>query len=50
MEFASFLKNLAYNIKSLSGFSKTSVKLTPDRTGIITLETLSKSDYMRIQL
>jgi len=35
MEFASFPKNLAYNIKTLSGFSKTTVKLTPDRTGII---------------
>jgi hypothetical protein len=32
MEFASFPKNLAYNIKTLSGFSKTTVKLTPDRT------------------
>ena len=35
MEFASFPKNLAYNIKTLSGFSKTTVKLTPDRTGKI---------------
>lgn len=35
MEFASFPKNLAYNIKTLSGFSKTTVKLTPDRTGRI---------------
>jgi len=35
MEFASFPKNLAYNIKNLSGFSKTTVKLTPDRTGKI---------------
>jgi len=35
MEFASFPKNLAYNIKTLSGFSKTTVKLTPDRTGNI---------------
>ena len=34
-EFASFPKNLAYNIKTLSGFSKTTVKLTPDRTGTI---------------
>jgi hypothetical protein len=31
MEFASFPKNLAYNIKTLSGFSKTTVKLTPDK-------------------
>ena len=35
MEFAAFPKNLAYNIKTLSGFSKTTVKLTPDRTGTI---------------
>lgn len=34
-EFASFPKNLAYNIKTLSGFSKTTCKLTPDRTGTI---------------
>ena len=30
MEFGSFPKNLAYNVKSLSGFSKTVVKLTPN--------------------
>ena len=35
MEFAQFPKNLAYNIKTLSGFSQTTVKLTPDRTGKI---------------
>ena len=29
MEFGSFPKNLAYNVKNLSGFSKTVVKLTP---------------------
>ena len=29
MEFASFPKNLAYNVKTLSGFSKTIVKMTP---------------------
>lgn len=34
MEFATFPKNLAYNIKTLSGFSKTCVKLTPDRTAV----------------
>lgn len=34
MEFGTFPKNLAYNIKSLSGFSKTCVKLTPDRTSV----------------
>ena len=31
MEFATFPKNLAYNIKTLSGFSKTCVKITPDK-------------------
>jgi hypothetical protein len=30
MEFGSFPKNLAYNVKSLSGFSKTVVKLNPN--------------------
>lgn len=34
MEFATFPKNLAYNIKTLAGFSKTCVKLTPDRTAV----------------
>lgn len=31
MEFGSFPKALAYNVKSLSGFSKTAVRLTPDK-------------------
>ena len=31
MEFGSFPKALAYNIKALSGFSKQSVRLTPDK-------------------
>lgn len=35
MEFASFPKNLAYNIKTLAGFSKTTVKLSPDKSGVI---------------
>jgi hypothetical protein len=35
MEFASFPKNLAYNVKTLSGFSKTTVKPSPDKTGTI---------------
>ena len=34
MEFATFPKNLAYNIKTLSGFSKTCVKITPDKTSV----------------
>ena len=31
MEFGSFPKALAYNVKALSGFSKTPVRLTPDK-------------------
>ena len=34
MEFGSFPKNLAYNVKNLSGFSKTVVKLTPTNTTV----------------
>ncbi len=34
MEFSTFPKNLAYKISQLQGFSKTSVKLTPDRTDV----------------
>lgn len=34
MEFATFPKNLAYNIKTLSGFSKTCVKITPDKISV----------------
>ena len=30
-EFSGFPRNLAYSVKSLSGFSKTTVKLTPDK-------------------
>jgi hypothetical protein len=33
MEFSSFPKNLAYNIKTLAGFSKTTCKLNIDKTG-----------------
>ncbi len=33
MEFGSFPKNLAYNVKTLSGFSKTVVKWTPTPNG-----------------
>lgn len=39
MEFATFPKNLAYNIKTLTGFSKTCVKLTPDRNAVAKGET-----------
>ena len=39
MEFSSFPKNLAYKISQLQGFSKTCVKLTPDRTSVSSGET-----------
>ena len=39
-----FPKNLAYNLKQLSGFSKTTVKITPDRTSIGT------NDIIRFKL
>ena len=45
MEFAAFPKNLAYNIKTLSGFSKTTVKLTPDRTG-----TINQGETIKVKL
>ncbi len=35
MEFGSFPKNLAYNVKTLSGFSKTVVKLTPTPNTVV---------------
>lgn len=44
MEFATFPKNLAYNIKTLSGFSKTTVKLTPERTSV------QKGDTFKVKL
>lgn len=39
MEFSTFPKNLAYKISQLQGFSKTAVKLTPDRTDVNAGET-----------
>ena len=39
MEFSSFPKNLVYKISQLQGISKTSVKLTPDRTTVSSGET-----------
>jgi hypothetical protein len=35
MEFGSFPKNLAYNVKTLSGFSKTVVKLKPTPNTVV---------------
>jgi len=45
MEFSSFPKNLAYNIKTLSGFSKSTVKLSPDKTG-----TIQMGDSFKVKL
>ena len=46
MEFSSFPKNLAYAVKTLSGFSKSTVKLLPDnRTA-----TVQSSDIVRVRL
>lgn len=44
MEFATFPKNLAYNIKTLSGFSKTCVKITPDKI------TVNAGDTFKVKL
>ena len=35
MEIPDFPKNLAYNIKNLSGFSKSTVVLTPDKYAVV---------------
>jgi hypothetical protein len=45
MEFSSFPKNLAYNIKTLAGFSKTTVKLSPDKNG-----TINNGDTVKVKL
>ena len=46
MEFSSFPKNLAYAVKSLSGFSKSTVKLLPDnRTSQV-----QSGDIIRLRL
>jgi len=45
MEFAQFPKNLAYNIKTLSGFSKSVVVLTPDKYA-----TVNQGDTIKVKL
>jgi hypothetical protein len=45
MEFSSFPKNLAYNIKTLSGFSKSTVVLNGDKTG-----TIQMGDTFKVRL
>ena len=45
MEFAQFPKNLAYNIKTLSGFSKSTVVLTPDKYA-----TVNQGDTIKVKL
>ena len=46
MEFSSFPKNLAYAVKTLSGFSKSTVKLLPDNR----TSTVQSGDVVRIRL
>ena len=44
-EFSGFPRNLAYSVKSLSAFSKTMVKLTPDK-----LDNVSAGETIRVKL
>ena len=46
MEFSSFPKNLPYAVKTLSGFSKSTVKLLPDNR----TSTVQSGDVVRIRL
>ena len=46
MEFSSFPKNLAYAVKTLSGFSKSTVKLLPDNRQ----NTVQSGDIIRVRL
>jgi hypothetical protein len=45
MEFGSFPKPLAYNIKALSGFSKQAVRLTPDKW-----DSIKPNDTIKVNL
>jgi hypothetical protein len=45
MEFGSFPKALAYNIKALSGFSKQAVRLTPDK-----YDSIKPNDTIKVAL
>ena len=44
-EFSGFPRNLAYSVKFLSGFSKTTVKLTPDK-----YTSVGASETIRVKL
>ena len=46
MEFSSFPKNLAYAVKTLSGFSKSTVKLLPDNR----TDTVTSGNIIRVRL
>lgn len=46
MEFSSFPKNLAYAVKTLSGFSKSTVKILPDNR----VTTVQSGDVIRVRL
>ena len=46
MEFAAFPKNLAYAVKTLSGFSKSTVKLLPDNR----TDTVTSGNIVRVRL
>ena len=45
MDFTSFPKNLAYNIKTLRGFSKSTVVLTPDKYSLV-----NQGDTIKVKL
>jgi len=45
MEFAQFPKNLAYNIKTSSGFSKSTVVMTPDKYSVV-----NQGDTIKVKL
>jgi len=45
MEFVQFPKNLAYNIKTLSGFSKSTIVPTPDK-----YVTVNHGDTIKVKL
>jgi len=45
MEFGSFPKSLSYNVKALEGFSKTAVRLTPDKW-----DNIKANDTIRLAL
>ena len=46
MEFSSFPRNLAYTVKTLSGFSKSTVKILPDNR----TTSVQRGDVIRVRL